>query len=206
MKRIGIIGDIHAEDVRLEAALRFLTDAEADLLLAVGDIVDGAGDADRTCALLVRHGVLAVRGNHDRWFLRREMRSLPDITRALGDEARAFLSALPVTRELDTPAGKLLLCHGVGEDDMARLTPDDYGYALQTNDALHDVLAKGYAIVVGGHTHRRMVRHIESTVFINAGTLHREHEPGFGVVDLERREVQYYDLVDAVVAAGVHSF
>jgi hypothetical protein len=41
LDRIGLIGDIHAEDASLALSLRVLGDAGADRVMAVGDIVDG---------------------------------------------------------------------------------------------------------------------------------------------------------------------
>jgi len=38
--RIGLIGDVHAEDEALELALRVFADAGVDVVMAVGDIVD----------------------------------------------------------------------------------------------------------------------------------------------------------------------
>lgn len=77
---------------------------------------------------------------------------------------------------------------------MARLTPDDHGYALEVNEDLRELLATGVRLVVGGHTHWRMVRRFESTTIINAGTLKRGCHPCFGLVDLIERRVQFYNL------------
>ncbi len=106
VQRIAIIGDIHAEDDLLDSVLRFLAKTRVDANLAVGDIVDGSGDADKCCALLAAYGVITVRGNHDLWFLRKEPRSLPGATRWVRDDTRAFLASLPMTRELATPIGR----------------------------------------------------------------------------------------------------
>ena len=77
LRTVGIVGDIHCEAESLKTALRFLKEANVDLILAVGDIVDGKGDANECCRLLKEFGVATVRGNHERWFLRGEMRDLP---------------------------------------------------------------------------------------------------------------------------------
>lgn len=184
--RYGLIGDIHAEDELLAIALDALADVDA--ILAVGDLADGRGDLDRCCELLAARGVLAVRGNHDRWFLAHQMRDLPDATLVATPATHAYLAALPPVREV----GSVFLCHGLGLDDMARLLPYDEGYALEVNSDLKAVLAAGHAIVVGGHTHRRMIRSFGSTVFVNPGTLHRPHEPGFMLLDDVARTVEVH--------------
>src|SRR3954471_21755332 len=69
LTRFAAIGDVHVEDVRLAAVLTHVQEQNVDAILSVGDIVDGPGDVDRTVALLRKHGVYAVRGNHDRWLV-----------------------------------------------------------------------------------------------------------------------------------------
>jgi predicted phosphodiesterase len=166
----------------------------------VGDIVDGPGDAGRCCQLLADFGVEAVRGNHDRWALKDELRNLPDATAALDPVHRAFLEALPVTRDYATSAGPLLLCHGLAADDMNRVTPDDFGYALQANDTLQDLLhSEEYRFVVNGHTHRRMVRQLGGLTIINVGTLFREHAPCFVIIDFEVGQADFFDAPNSGV-------
>jgi predicted phosphodiesterase len=194
--RFGLLGDVHAEDVALEAALEHFVREGVDAVLCVGDVVDGEGDLERCRALLERHRVACVAGNHERWFLGDTMRSLPGAHRrgAFGAETCAFFASLPPTRAFETVAGPLLLCHGVGDDDMARLRPDDEGYALANNAALDRLLAAGrYRFAVGGHTHRRMVRRFGALCFVNPGTLFRHHEPDFATLDLRAGVVQFFE-------------
>ena len=47
VRRIGLIGDIHAEDQLLERALELLAGRALDAILATGDIADGAGSVNR---------------------------------------------------------------------------------------------------------------------------------------------------------------
>lgn len=195
VRRIGAIGDIHCEDESLAAVLAFLSKADVDATLAVGDIIDGTGDADRCCAMLADHGVIAVRGNHERWLLTGEQRNIPNATTELSASARTYIESLPVTREFETPAGRLMLCHGIGEDDMAHLGPETQGFALQEIFSLPELLKRtDLKFTLGGHTHRRMVRRIAELTILNAGTLLRTHEPCFMVADFEQRNVQFYDV------------
>lgn len=202
-RRIGVIGDVHAEDGALRAGLAFLRRQSIDLLLQVGDIVDGPGDVDACCGLLRANGAAAVRGNHERWFLEGSMRGWPEATPigAVNAEARAWLAALPAVRTFETAAGRLALCHGLGGDDMAGVEPDDEGYALESNDALHALLRlSSLRLVVNGHTHHRMVRRFGSLTLINAGTLCRQHQPCLTIIDLDQGVVRFHALnADLVV-------
>jgi predicted phosphodiesterase len=203
--KIGLFGDIHAEDERLAAALAHVKALGATLLVSVGDIADGRGDLERTCALLEDNQVLTVRGNHDRWLLADELRQLPHAPRReeLSPRTLAFLEALPATRELDTPLGRALVCHGVGDNDMKQLRPEHDGYELANNDELHALLAaRTYTLVLGGHTHARMLRTFtgadrhELTV-INAGTFRAWDDPCFALVDFDRGVVDFFAASDA---------
>jgi putative phosphoesterase len=193
--RFAIVGDVHTEDETLRRVLAFVRREGIEAVLAVGDVVDGPGDAVACCRLLEDAGALVVRGNHDRWFLSGAFRQLPAATQPehVDAAARSFLESLPAVRRVATPRGPLLLCHGTGEDDMHAVGPDDAGYALEANDSLQLALRDPeLRILVGGHSHRRMVRRIGSLALINAGTLARGEDPAFGVVDLERREVTFF--------------
>src|SRR5579862_1956152 len=162
--RLGLIGDVHAEDLRLEAALTHLARARVDQVLCTGDVVDGEGDVDRACALLQGHRVSTVRGNHDRWIREDTMRTLDHAHHmtALAADSVAFVKTLPPTLRLPTPLGQLLLCHGVGESDMARLATDEASFGLGTNDALLRVLLDTtITLMVCGHTHKALVKRFE---------------------------------------------
>lgn len=194
--RVGLVGDIHAEDDVLAAALEHMDALGVTARLCVGDIADGSGDLDRTCALLDRAGVVCVRGNHDRWALEGTNRAL-EYANTPSPRARAFLESLPPTRRFDTPLGGLLLCHGVGDNDMAELRPDTTGYALDVLDELHELAARpDVVLMVGGHTHQAMVRAFPGLVVVNAGTLRgREDRPAtFSILDLDEAAVERLEL------------
>ena len=182
MKTIGAIGDVHAEDRLLAKAIKFLRSQNVEAIFCVGDIADGLGDVEKCCEILQREGVSVVLGNHDRWLLTEDMRDLKEATQpdSLSNCSRSFLSSLPVTRKFLTASGAALLCHGLGENDMARLTPDDYGYAIEANlDLQNLLLERKYQYVINGHTHYKMVRSFGDLIIINAGTLKKNHYPVF---------------------------
>ncbi len=204
VERIGVIGDIHAEDAHLKEALTVLEDRGLELVLATGDIADGAGSLDLCCELLAARDVIAVSGNHDRWLLSGTARDLPDATDAasVSERSRAFLAGLPRMVELSTPAGLALLCHGLGPNDMAKVGPDDSGYALESNDELQSLIRNGYfRWVINGHSHRRMVRAFPGVTVINAGTLKRSHAPCFLEIDFASAKVFVFEFgPDATVS------
>jgi predicted phosphodiesterase len=197
ISKLGLIGDIHAEDVRLERALEVLRARGVPLVMATGDVADGAGSFDRCCELLEKQGVITVCGNHDRWLLAGTARDLPDATppSAASPHARRFLQQLPLMVELPLLGGLALLCHGIGPNDMAKVGPDDYGYALESNDDLQALVRAGhYRWVLNGHSHHRMVRSFGGLTVINAGTLKRDASPCFLEVDFEHSVALVFEL------------
>jgi putative phosphoesterase len=201
--RLGIIGDVHAEDERLRVAIDTLAAQNVDRILCCGDLVDGYGNVDRVCTLLALHRVATVRGNHDRWIRDDDMRTLPHAHRmtSLTPLSIELIKSLPPTLTFEVPGGKLLLCHGIGDNDMRRLGPDDDGYAISTNEDLLKVLFDAsVSVMVAGHTHTPMVRRFErgggkpALHVINAGTLGRDDEPGFVVLDFAAGRVDFHRI------------
>ena len=202
IERIGLIGDVHTERARLAGVLKHFATLGLDAVLCTGDLPDGpgsAGDVDACVRLLQEHGVLTIAGNHDRWLLDGEMRDLTGATEKheLAPETLAFLSRLPMTREFDSPSGRVLLCHGMGADDMATVQPHDHGLALEDNDALQRVLRMAtYRCVMSGHSHRATQRTLGNVMMINAGTLLTGQGPCCTVADLHALAVQVYAVDD----------
>jgi predicted phosphodiesterase len=192
IRRVGLIGDLHAEHEALAFALTELRKLGAETLLQVGDIADGPGDLTRTVELLREYEVLSVRGNHDRWLLGNQLRELP-YARQLSDVAPIvvdYLSSLPVTLEFRSPRGHVLLCHGLGTNDMVGVKPDHEGYDISSNTELQRLITeRRYRFVLNGHTHRPMLRTFGPLSIVNAGTLLRDDERCFTYVDFERGEL-----------------
>jgi predicted phosphodiesterase len=197
LSRLGVIGDVHCESETLERVLDALQTMNVEAILCVGDLLDGAGDADATLGMLEARGVECVAGNHERWFLGGEQRTLENATLEINQASRVFLEALPSARQYATPNGNVLLCHGVGEDDEAWLLPDTRGYALQDIPALRELmLDEDTQFIIGGHTHERMVRVFPGLTVINAGTIHREDEQTFMVLDFAAMRVGFYSAAE----------
>jgi putative phosphoesterase len=201
-EKIGIVGDLHQEDDRLALLLAYFEAEGVTNVLCVGDLADGVGDLHRCIELLKASAVHCVLGNHDRWLLRGTMRDLPDAlpTSMLRDEDRSYLTALPRTLTFDTSWGELLVCHGMGDDDMGELRPEDEGYALESNYEMQELVrGRRYGFVVAGHTHQVMVRRIGETWFVNPGTLRRDHGATSALLDPETRTVSLLDIEPSAV-------
>ncbi len=186
MIRIGIVGDVHACDAELERMLDHLCGLGLDRLCCVGDIVNGPGDPNRCVELLQFSDVLTVRGNHDRWLLE-GTQMFPDAHRIedLAPATVAFLRSLPESVELEPASGgRLLLCHGLAENDMNGITADDYGYALEANDELQELLRRRrFRLVLKGHRHRPAIWRIGDMTLADVGALTDPAAPCAVLVD-----------------------
>ncbi len=203
--RIGVIGDVHACDESLARLLEHLQDVErVDMLCCVGDIVNGPGDPDRCAAMLAAADVLTVRGNHDRWLI--DGPTVIDMTHRLEDLAPAtvsYLRGLPASVAF-AAAGDIpvLLCHGLGENDMNAITAADYGYALEANDDLQALLGAGRAgLVLKGHRHRHAIWRIGEMTLVDAGSLTEPAAPCAVVVGVGARTITPLRVSAAGVSA-----
>ena len=196
--RVLAIGDIHTETELLERALELGRANRVDRVLSVGDIVDGPNSPLPCIAALRAAQADVIRGNHERWVTEGHPLEPFDYP----DDIRAWLAELPATREYDTPTGRLLLCHGIGRNDMMRLEPDTDGYALECLDELWQLArSRRYRWMIAGHTHVPMVRTVEGLTVINAGTLVLLQEPCCVIGDFRAGTVEHYSLLPDVKLA-----
>lgn len=197
IRRVGVIGDVHAEAEVLEAVIQFLNNQGAETLLCMGDLTDGFGNLERCFELLEQNHVQTVLGNHDRWCIEGELRNLPECQNFedLSPYAQQFLKQLPITRAFETPRGRVLMCHGIGQNDMGKIPPGDRPVPFSARVELQQATHNGYyAYLINGHSHCRMLRTVGEVTIINAGTIKREHQPGFLMMDFETGLGQAYDL------------
>lgn len=193
--RALLIGDVHTEAVLLRKTIAHGQQAGVDTILSVGDIVDGPGDPLACIAQLRAHKAAIVRGNHERWVIEGSPMDPFDYPAEVLD----WLADLPVTREFDTPTGRLLLGHGIGADDSLEIDTYTSGPALEALGPLWEVIrASRHRWMVGGHTHRAMVRTIEGLTIINPGTLVLDQDPGFVIADFTRGHLEYWTLLPTI--------
>lgn len=197
-KRIGIIGDVHAEHEHLETAINHLVAAGVDTLICTGDLVDGRGDISTCVELLRAHQVITVRGNHDRWILQEKARHIPNahLLQDLPDAVVAYLHELPTQVSLPTCRGQLLLCHGVGSNDLQKIWPGTERMPAERSDRLDTLIEQqDFHLMINGHVHYRTLIHFEQLTLLNAGTIRGDHHPGFSLVDLEEGVVRGFEVM-----------
>ena len=168
--RLGIISDVHANELALEACLAALERLKVDRLVIVGDVVGYGPDPEpvtQRIASLVSQGAICLMGNHDAAAIGAKT-SLNDTAAAaiawtkpkLSEASRQFLSGLPMTATLED----ILFVHA----DASH--PADWIYVLDAASAMQSLLAVKQPVTFVGHVHRPQVYCLTATAKVIAHT------------------------------------
>jgi len=213
--RIGLLSDVHANRVALDAVLDDLPPVER--LVCAGDVV-GYGPWPGECVeRLSERDVPCVMGNHDRAVARDTPFRFNHMAAAGVEYARAqlkegamdWLSGLPATRRLFD--GRLAVAHGHPSD------PDRYTYPREFGEHLLDAASGPDGppqVLVLGHTHVQGHAVLDDGIVCNPGSVGqpRDGDPraAYAVLELdagtvvERRVAYDVDAVcEGVEAAGL---
>ncbi|GGL97613.1 metallophosphoesterase family protein [Deinococcus aerophilus] len=184
--RVAVISDVHGNAFALEAVLRELRRAAPDLILNLGDQIEGSADPARAAALQAGLGALEVRGNNEEKLWPGGRRA--PISVALGTWLDTQLDAAALSRLADLPLtaraleGRLLACHGTPDSAWDMLLwhwqdapegPPGHGfYRARDPRELRAVIEPlAAAVVVCGHTHRPGATRVGDTLVVNAGSV-----------------------------------
>jgi predicted phosphodiesterase len=155
--RYGILADIHGNLHALQAILRTLRTESVDRYLVAGDLV-GYGPFPNECVELVRDlNAVCVAGNHDlivlgrlsdRRCIRVARESLTWTRGVLGEDARAYLEALPLCVKAE---GGVVIAHGSLDDPEQYVTRTEQAAEQLKRLRAEDPEAR---VLLLGHTHQ----------------------------------------------------
>lgn len=171
--RIGFISDVHAAPAPLEQALSALHAAGVSQIFCLGDIA-GYGDAlEHTVTLLQKNDCQCIRGNHEQWYLERNIDE-PD-----SGFIKGYFEQLPNYIELEAEDRRIYLVHASPPDLLTggiRLL-DEHGTMLsQEQQQWSQQLAQfDYDALIVGHTHQVFAERLGSTLVINPGSTVYNH-------------------------------
>ena len=212
--KLGLLGDIHGNDLALQAVLAAAASSGVEKLLITGDLVGYYHSPLQVLALLRPWDRRMVRGNHedmlntarsDPAFLAqvdaRYGAGLRTAIEQLGIQQLDELCGLPHPLELVIDGCRILLCHGTPWDN------DQYVYPDAKQELLERCAMQEFDLVVLGHTHYPMCHQIGGTTLVNPGSVGqpRNRKPGahWAFFDTASREVtlrcETYDA-DPVIA------
>lgn len=206
---IGIISDVHANVIALEAVLEELKSQGADTILCLGDLVGYGPSPNETLDLIRSSGMLCTIGAADERiafdFARSGMPregvadSTLEWTRTIIETKHVnFLQELPVQQRLKTPAGRLRFFHGSPETPNERLNlnqdPMSLARILEHNRC---------SILACGGSHVPFYRKVPNGWVVNPGSvgLSLNGEPGAdyalvrfdkaGIAEIKMDKVEY---------------
>ena len=174
--RIGLLSDIHANLVALEAVLAAL--GAVDALWVTGDTVGYGAEPSEVLALLRERGAVLVQGNHDRGVATGEGLDLFHERAAIAARMHAQwlspgerdeLAALPQVKSID----RFTLCHGSLRDPL-------WEYVTSSAAAAATIARSKTPFACCGHTHVPAV-YIEETAGVRA--VRPRHEASYPLAE-----------------------
>lgn len=188
--KLGVISDLHGNDIALEAVLAFLLPRTGQIVCA-GDITGYYTRPSACLSLLREHRIPFIGGNHDRYLFDApgtlcadHLVSVDRTAALLGAEDLSRLRDLPCRMEFEIAGRRVSLTHGGPKDPC-----EEYVYP----DSPHDhCFATEAELIIQGHTHWPMAFRQDGRLLLNPGSVGqpRDRRPGAScaIVDLETLE------------------
>lgn len=220
---IGLISDVHANVIALEAVLGALEDRGVDMVLCLGDLVGYGPAPNETIALIRSAGVACTLGASDERVAYdfvatgKRRRGVADeilswTKGVLEPDHLAFLQSLPVQKRVNTPAGWLRFFHGTVDSSGGRLNLNQDPHSLTRLLEQHRC-----SILASGATHVPFFRRVGPTgLVVNPGSvgLSLNGEPGAdyalltltesGIeIEMDKVEYDYAAVAFDIVAWGI---
>jgi len=199
---VGVLSDIHANRVALEAVFEDIEDQSVDALVCAGDVV-GYNPWPAACVEAIREReVPTVMGNHDRAVASGTAFRFNDMARAgvthsreqLSDDELEWLTDRPTERH--EFGDRIHIVHGHPDDPDRYTYPQEFSADLVRGDA---------AVLVMGHTHvqghavfederRREGGSSETKIVVNPGSVGQPRDgdsrAAYSIVDLDAMAVE----------------
>lgn len=179
--RVGLISDVHANAVALNAVLEDMP--AIDALAHAGDVI-GYGPSPNKCIELLReHDARSVRGNHDEALFGGPAYESGDeyAKRMITKENREWLRNCPAETTLF--GERLKIVHGNPNQRFQYTYPAEFRAGLLDNEE----------ILVLGHTHKQGKACFDDGIIVNPGSVGQprdaDERAAYAVLDLESKSV-----------------
>ncbi len=176
--RTAVISDIHGNCFALDAVLAGLRAASVDLIVCLGDAIQGGAQPAQTVARLRELNCPIVMGNADAWLLTGQETGAEKATEKqlqirqwslaqLSGVDRNFIQSFRSTVEIPLDARVTLLCfHGSPQSFDDIILPET------PEEEFQRLLGKfESSILTGGHTHLQQIRRLGDFFFFNPGSV-----------------------------------
>lgn len=178
-QKLGVIADIHANSLALEAVLRHAQKRGVRRFVNLGDILYGPLRPLETYRILQRtERIVSIIGNQDRQILEATTNDLATnqtlafVIDSLGSEPIAWLRNLPANAVIDDT---VFLCHGTPTSDTTYLLEDVASGRpeVRTEATIIELLGGVHeSVILCGHTHiPRVIQLSNRQLIMNPGSI-----------------------------------
>ena len=189
--KLGVVSDIHCQHQALAKALDAM--GPVDRLVCAGDVIDQTRFCARTVGLLRERGIDTITGNHEIAYFS-QPGSFDEARLAEGHGALArWLQSRPAILHLHFGEASVRIVHATSWNQS-------FDYVPPSHRDFRRFAECGADIVVYGHTHQPVVRHIGSSLVVNPGSVGegRPDPRGFirscAVIDCQAKTARIVDL------------
>ena len=167
--RIAFISDLHSCLKALDDVLLDCEKRGVDKIYCLGDVIDMGPEPEQVVARLRDLNIPTIRGNHDSLDESPEiplLRDIEDWTRErLTKDAYEWLQSLPTSIIEEVDQLRLLMVHGSPDSITEGLLAETPSKKINAWLEQHDA-----DIILAGHTHVPLVRHLRAGIAVNTGS------------------------------------
>ena len=228
-KKIALLGDVHANLPALEAVLSHAQTQGVELIWNIGDFVGYGAFPDQVVKRIRKMEIVSIVGNYDlkvlnfpkkdkKW--RKNKHPLKWLAfkwayEQLSNKNRKYLRSLPDEKYLEVGDSGFLLVHGSPASNEEVLVPETPEIRLlELHQFVQETHGTGVAAIICGHSHQAFTRQVESSWFINTGSVGRPDDgdprTAYAILDVHpdglsvRHFRLAYDVEKAVNAIREH--
>jgi predicted phosphodiesterase len=176
--KVAVLADVHGNMVALEAVAADIERWRPDVVVVAGDVINRGPRPVECLRFVQERGWPVVRGNHEDYVLYHANQGTSrsgsqfEIWRLsywtyhqLNGEVKN-LEAMPFQVSLNGPDGReVRVVHGSMRSNMDGIYPDT------PDEVLREQIAPPPAVLCVGHTHRPLIRQVDETLVVNAGSV-----------------------------------
>lgn len=187
--KIAVFSDIHANLAALEAVIEDINSWQPDQVIMAGDLVN-RGPRPAECLALFQewqrtNGWLAIRGNHEDYVIKQSEEAGQDFGPAFEVHRASYwtytrlgrnvsvLKGMPFQVSLPGPDGReIRFVHASMVHNRDGIYPETNSRELKIKIGLPDQTNNGTgpSLFAVGHTHRPLIRRLNGTLVVNAGS------------------------------------
>ena len=216
--RYIIFSDIHGNGHAFNRFLSEIKLIDFDQLIFLGDFIGYYYNADAIIRYCRDNNVYCILGNHDDYFLKMIDGEMDEVglvekygnsyrisKESVSSASILFLRSLPHFAVIDDEFSNIYLCHGSPLNYLeGRIYPD-----TDLTNLLSATI--DYDYIICGHTHHKMARVFEDTIFLNPGSLGQQRDGrgcSYLILDTEKRNYTFhvvsYDISELEVNIDFH--